>query len=144
MLLLTCWVRFRPSSYGLFFSFPFFYFWLRHVLLSCVSPSIFLTKNKRYRYLRHPSYVGWFYWSIGTQLLLGNPFCTIGYAVTGYVFFCHRITYEEEMLQRQYPQQYSAYVMNTYIGFPCLTSPKVVASNVDNKSNKMRSREKSA
>ena len=32
-----------------------------------------------YTYLRHPSYFGWFFWSIGTQILLGNILCFVGY-----------------------------------------------------------------
>ena len=34
-----------------------------------------------YTYLRHPSYCGWFWWSIGTQVLLCNPLCIVAYAV---------------------------------------------------------------
>ena len=26
-----------------------------------------------YAWFRHPSYVGWLYWSVGTQLILCNP-----------------------------------------------------------------------
>eukprot|EP00878_Enallax_costatus_P021571 GHUV01022848.1.p2 GENE.GHUV01022848.1~~GHUV01022848.1.p2 ORF type:complete len:145 (+),score=25.53 GHUV01022848.1:146-580(+) len=32
-----------------------------------------------YRYVRHPGYLGWFLWSIATQLLLVNPVCTVGF-----------------------------------------------------------------
>jgi protein-S-isoprenylcysteine O-methyltransferase len=35
-----------------------------------------LVEHGVYRYLRHPAYFGWFWWSIGTQLLLCNPLCT--------------------------------------------------------------------
>lgn len=37
-----------------------------------------------YSVFRHPSYVGWFYWSISTQLLLGNKVCALGYAWAGW------------------------------------------------------------
>merc|ERR1719323_1565782 len=30
-----------------------------------------------YRLCRHPSYAGWFLWSISTQLVLGNPICFV-------------------------------------------------------------------
>lgn len=29
-----------------------------------------LVKHGVYRYMRHPSYVGWFWWSIGTQVII--------------------------------------------------------------------------
>lgn len=48
-----------------------------------------------YRLFRHPSYVGWFYWSIGTQLLLCNPICLLAYSVISWQFFRDRIEREE-------------------------------------------------
>ena len=44
-----------------------------------------------YTFLRHPSYVGFFYWSIGTQILLGNPFCIVAYTLASWRFFNQRI-----------------------------------------------------
>lgn len=32
------------------------------------------------RYCRHPGYLGWFVWVIGTQLLLVNPVCVAGFS----------------------------------------------------------------
>lgn len=32
-----------------------------------------------YNSYRHPSYVGWFWWACGTQILLGNPICFLIY-----------------------------------------------------------------
>ena len=34
-----------------------------------------------YRLLRHPGYFGWFLWSVGSQVLLCNIFCTVGFFV---------------------------------------------------------------
>lgn len=51
-----------------------------------------------YSLFRHPSYVGWFYWSIGTQILLCNPVCLLGYTVASWFFFKERIEDEEENL----------------------------------------------
>ena len=62
-----------------------------------------------YGWVRHPSYVGWFYWSIGTQLLLCNPICAIGYSVASWNFFKERIYYEEQMLIAFFGQQYIEY-----------------------------------
>jgi len=33
---------------------------------------------------RHPSYMGWFLWSIGTQITLLNPICFVGYLIASY------------------------------------------------------------
>ena len=32
------------------------------------------------RYCRHPGYLGWFVWAVGTQLLLVNPLCLTGFS----------------------------------------------------------------
>lgn len=50
-----------------------------------------------YSLCRHPSYAGWFYWSIGTQILACNPLCFFTFSLTAWKFFDERI-YEEEML----------------------------------------------
>ena len=62
-----------------------------------------------YGWVRHPSYMGWFYWSVGTQLLLCNPVCTICYAIASWRFFKGRIYYEEQMLIAFFGQQYIEY-----------------------------------
>ncbi|KAH7421082.1 hypothetical protein KP509_13G039700 [Ceratopteris richardii] len=46
-----------------------------------------------YRFVRHPSYLGFFLWSIGTQVLLINPICAMGYAVVTWRYFARRILY---------------------------------------------------
>jgi len=33
-----------------------------------------------YRYVRHPGYLGWLIWAVGTQVLLTNPVCTLLFA----------------------------------------------------------------
>lgn len=44
-----------------------------------------------YLWLRHPSYFGFFWWGLGTQVVLGNPVCLTGYLVVLWRFFRHRI-----------------------------------------------------
>jgi len=44
-----------------------------------------------YGYLRHPSYFGFFWWGLGTQVVLGNVVCFIGYAAVLWRFFSSRI-----------------------------------------------------
>jgi len=79
-----------------------------------------------YKYLRHPSYVGWFYWSIGTQLLICNPLCSVAYAFASWRFFKVRIAYEEDLLQRQYPKRYSSYIDSSWLGIPFIKSRKLL------------------
>lgn len=45
-----------------------------------------------YAYFRHPSYFGFFWWGIGTQLMIGNTICTLAYAGVLWFFFMKRIT----------------------------------------------------
>ena len=45
-----------------------------------------------YRWFRHPSYAGYYWWAIGTQLVLGNWFCSVAFAVVLWRFFEKRIT----------------------------------------------------
>lgn len=53
-----------------------------------------------YQYSRHPSYAAFFYWAVGTQVLLGNPVSTLGFAIVLYRFFSMRIICEHhELLQ---------------------------------------------
>jgi protein-S-isoprenylcysteine O-methyltransferase len=52
-----------------------------------------------YRFIRHPGYAGWFYWSVGTQIMLANPLCVIAFSLASWQFFRVRIAYEEELLE---------------------------------------------
>lgn len=40
---------------------------------------------------RHPSYAGFFYWALGTQLVLQNPVSSIVYVILLWNFFSRRI-----------------------------------------------------
>lgn len=50
-----------------------------------------LIKDGIYSIFRHPSYFGFFWWGLGTQLVLGNTVCFLGYAVVLWEFFSSRI-----------------------------------------------------
>jgi protein-S-isoprenylcysteine O-methyltransferase len=74
-----------------------------------------------YNFSRHPSYVGWFYWSVGTQLVLCNPICTVGYAVVSWRFFRDRIEYEELRLIEFFGEEYVDYKRNVGTGLPFIS-----------------------
>ena len=79
-----------------------------------------LVQHGVYARLRHPSYAGWFWWSVGTQLLLANPLCTLGYAVAAWRFFAARIPHEEALLRAQYGEAYATYARRAWVGIPGL------------------------
>lgn len=47
-----------------------------------------------YSILRHPSYFGFFWWGLGTQVVSGNSICLVGYALVLWRFFNERIESE--------------------------------------------------
>lgn len=66
-----------------------------------------------YRYERHPSYVGFFCWAVGLQLMLKNFISLLAFiAVLGY-FFCRRTRYEEDTLVKIFGTQYDTYRKQT-------------------------------
>ena len=73
-------------------------------------------------FFRHPAYTGWFYFSIGTQVLLNNPLCTLAYAAASWYFFYMRIPYEERTLLHFFPE-YREYRERTHVLIPFI--PKV-------------------
>lgn len=74
-----------------------------------------------YSLFRHPSYVGWFYWSIGTQVLLCNPICLVGYSVASWMFFRDRIEDEEESLVLFFGEDYIKFKERVGSGIPFIS-----------------------
>ncbi|KAI0347229.1 prenyl cysteine carboxyl methyltransferase Ste14 [Trametopsis cervina] len=62
-----------------------------------------------YSWFRHPSYAGFFYWALGTQLVLQNPVSLIIYSALLWKFFRDRIRYEEQALVRFFGRAYVDY-----------------------------------
>mmetsp|Transcript_2923 Transcript_2923/g.7727 ORF Transcript_2923/g.7727 Transcript_2923/m.7727 type:complete len:189 (+) Transcript_2923:74-640(+) len=71
-----------------------------------------------YRYIRHPGYLGWFIWSIGTQVMLCNPCCAVMFAIVSFKFFQARIEIEEHYLERFFGEQYRQYAERTKVWIP--------------------------
>lgn len=71
-----------------------------------------------YHYLRHPSYFGFFWWGLGTQVVCGNIICLLGYAVVLWKFFRMRIGKEEEFLVEFFGQEYEVYKKRIRVGIP--------------------------
>lgn len=89
-----------------------------HLVQSKKSTDHVLVKHGIYSIFRHPSYFGWFYWSIGTQILLANPVCIIAYTYTSWMFFKSRILSEEFYLIRFFGSEYIEYCKRVPIRIP--------------------------
>ncbi|KAI5465506.1 Isoprenylcysteine carboxyl methyltransferase family-domain-containing protein [Mariannaea sp. PMI_226] len=66
-----------------------------------------------YSISRHPSYFGFFYWGLGTQLVLGNIVCFVGYTIVLWLFFSRRIKHEEAKLVEFFKDGYVEYRKKT-------------------------------
>ncbi|XP_055309042.1 protein-S-isoprenylcysteine O-methyltransferase [Sitodiplosis mosellana] len=99
-----------------------------HIVQYQKSEDHVLVTHGVYRLCRHPSYAGWFWWSIGTQIILANPICSIVYSYIVYRFFYERILVEEVTLVNFFQEKYVAYqncvptglpFVNGYVGSEC-------------------------
>lgn len=84
-----------------------------------------LVKHGVYNYMRHPSYVGWFWWSIGTQIILFNPFCIVIYTIVSWKFFHDRISLEEITLLNFFGKEYQDYQQDVPTGLPFISGYKI-------------------
>jgi protein-S-isoprenylcysteine O-methyltransferase len=89
-----------------------------HIIQQSKKDSHKIVTNGIYMYLRHPSYTGFFYWSVGTQLLLGNFVTSFLFAAASWHFFSRRIPFEEQTLLKLFPKEYPSYMERTKVGIP--------------------------
>lgn len=68
-----------------------------------------LVKNGIYKWLRHPSYFGFFWWAIGTQMIMLNPLSLLLFAAILWKFFHQRIKFEESYLLKFFGRDYYEY-----------------------------------
>ncbi|QLL30713.1 hypothetical protein HG536_0A05280 [Torulaspora globosa] len=68
-----------------------------------------LVKHGIYRWLRHPSYFGFFWWALGTQMVLLNPVSFVLFAIVLWRFFSARIASEESYLIEFFGNDYVRY-----------------------------------
>ncbi|XP_029675132.1 LOW QUALITY PROTEIN: protein-S-isoprenylcysteine O-methyltransferase [Formica exsecta] len=96
-----------------------------HVVQSEKNDNHQLVTHGVYSLCRHPSYVGWFYWSIGTQLVLQNPFCFCAYALMSWRFFHDRVLIEEITLLNFFGEDYVKYQEKVRTGLPFISGYKI-------------------
>lgn len=98
-----------------------------HLVATSRRASHALVERGVYAVLRHPAYLGWLAWSVGTQVALGNPLCTVAYALASWAFFAERIPAEEQALLEFFGRRYAEYARRTLIGIPGIRSPAAEA-----------------
>mmetsp|Transcript_8100 Transcript_8100/g.23234 ORF Transcript_8100/g.23234 Transcript_8100/m.23234 type:complete len:188 (+) Transcript_8100:181-744(+) len=79
-----------------------------------------LVRTGIYSYVRHPGYLGWFVWAIGTQVMLSNPICTCGFYFVSSRFMKERIRIEEEYLRSFFGEAYRTYAARVPVLIPFL------------------------
>ena len=89
-----------------------------HIVQSSKREDHELVTSGVFSYVRHPSYVGWFLWSLGTQVVLLNPICFVLYTGVTWTFFNERIYAEEYLLLRFFGDAYSDYQSKVPAGIP--------------------------
>lgn len=62
-----------------------------------------------YAVFRHPSYFGFWWWALGTQMVMGNVICFWLYTAVLWRFFSGRIKVEEEFLVKFFGEDYVNY-----------------------------------
>ncbi|BFZ60356.1 farnesyl cysteine-carboxyl methyltransferase [Saitoella coloradoensis] len=68
-----------------------------------------LVTDGLYKYFRHPSYFGFFWWGIGSQIMLANPVSIIAFGFVLWRFFSQRIEGEEKFLVKFFGDSYVRY-----------------------------------
>ncbi|KAL1623197.1 farnesyl cysteine-carboxyl methyltransferase [Diplodia seriata] len=89
-----------------------------HLVQSSKKSDHVLVKDGVYALLRHPSYFGFFWWGLGTQLMLGNVVCLVAYAAVLWGFFSRRIKHEEIFLINFFGDEYRQYRAATPVKIP--------------------------
>ena len=77
-----------------------------------------LVKHGVYSICRHPSYFGFFIWSVGIEIMCINPLCTIAFTYILFQFFKKRIQEEEKYLIKFFGMEYIKYRKSVGILIP--------------------------
>lgn len=77
-----------------------------------------LVRTGVYSFSRHPSYSGFFFWALGTQVLLANPISFVTFVALLWIFFSERIRDEEAYLLVFFGEEYVDYRKTTPTRIP--------------------------
>ncbi|WFD19381.1 protein-S-isoprenylcysteine O-methyltransferase [Malassezia caprae] len=93
-----------------------------HALAHTKADDHVLVTTGVYAFARHPSYAGFFWWAVGTQVLLSNPVSLLVFVVALARFFGHRIHVEEAALCEFFGDAYRAYRSRVRAGVPLVVT----------------------
>lgn len=71
-----------------------------------------------YHYIRHPSYLGFCLYALGTQIWLGNYVCTFLFMIILWKFMSQRIAVEDALLYQFFGNSWVSYCKSTWSGIP--------------------------
>ena len=77
-----------------------------------------LVTNGIFAISRHPSYFGFYLWSVGIEIMCCNPICTIAFIIILFKFFKNRILIEEQLLIQFFGEEYLEYKKKVGILIP--------------------------
>lgn len=89
-----------------------------HVIVRSREQKHELVRTGVYSFSRHPSYCGFFFWALGTQILLANPISFVIFFVLLWKFFNERIKDEELYLLVFFGEEYVDYRKTTPTRIP--------------------------
>lgn len=89
-----------------------------HVIARTHADQHILVQTGVYSFSRHPSYSGFFFWALGTQVLLANPVSFVFFSIALWRFFSDRIQDEEVYLGVFFGKQYAEYKKTTPTRIP--------------------------
>lgn len=89
-----------------------------HVVQKTRKSDHVLVTTGLYGYFRHPSYFGFYWWAVGTQLVMGNTGCLVAYLVVLDQFYAERIPREESFLEDFFGEEYIDYRTKVGTGIP--------------------------
>ncbi|OMJ28080.1 Protein-S-isoprenylcysteine O-methyltransferase [Smittium culicis] len=80
-----------------------------HIIAHQKLDSHTLVTNGVFNIDRHPSYIGFFFWATGLQIMLMNPLSFIVFVYVLMNFFIRRARYEENTLNIFFGNEYKKY-----------------------------------
>lgn len=95
-----------------------------------------LVTHGPYSVSRHPSYVGWMVWAVGSQVLLGNVLAVPIFFAASVLFFRHRVALEEDALLAWYKGEYVEYASRVSSMLPFVPGSSMVRACVKEAASK--------